>query len=328
MDWPEFANKPEIATQDVPACPVCRSDRFEKYATGYDYELQTCRNEWRFVRCLSCGHVWLNPRPAISSLPIIYPPTYYAYNYANQINPIALKGKEFLDRGKMKSILRELPKPPQSYVDIGCGDGRFLRAMQRQGLDRSSIYGLELDDKVIAPLVDQGFKAYCRRVEDCTEIASGSIDLATMFHVIEHVDDPAAVTRKVADWLSPGGVFAVETPNLDSLDARKFKNHFWGGYHIPRHWNLFTPMTLKKLLEDAGLQVIATTFQTGHSFWMYSYQHTLNFGNNPRKRLARLFNPLTGLPMLMAFTAYDKLRAALGAQTSAMLILAQKRIPE
>jgi len=324
MIWPEFADKPLIDVQDVPTCPVCGADRFAAYASGHDYELLTCRNEWRFVKCESCSHVWLNPRPAISTLPVIYPPTYYAYNYANQVNVIARKGKEFLDRGKMQSILKRLPTPPKSFVDVGCGEGRFLRVMEKQGLDRSNIYGLELDENVVAPLAKEGYKAYCRRVEDCTEIGGNSIDLATMFHVIEHVDDPAAVTRKVASWLSPGGVFAIETPNLDSLDARKFKPHFWGGYHIPRHWNLFTPATLKKLLEDAGLNVIATTFQTGHSFWMYSYQHTLNFGSHPRKRLARFFNPLKGLPMLVAFTAYDKLRAKLGARTSAMLMLAQR----
>ena len=320
----DFADKPLIATDDVPNCPVCGGGAFTDFAKGYDYESQTCRNEWRFVSCDQCTHVWLNPRPAISTLPVIYPPTYYAYNYAQQISPIARRGKQWLDAGKMKSIIRRLPGEPKSYIDIGCGDGRFLRAMHERGLQKQNVYGLELDEKVIAPLQADGYRAYCRRVEDCVEVPSGSIDLATMFHVIEHVDDPGTVVRRVADWLAPGGVFAVETPNIDSLDARTFKESFWGGYHIPRHWNLFSPPTLKRLFEDAGLRVIHTSFQTGHSFWMYSLQHSLNFGRRPRKGLARFFNPLTGLPMLIGFTAWDKLRAKVGARTSAMLMLAQR----
>jgi 2-polyprenyl-3-methyl-5-hydroxy-6-metoxy-1,4-benzoquinol methylase len=321
---PDFDDKPLIDTEAVPACPVCGSTSFATFAEGYDYELLTCRNEWRFVRCDACGHVWLNPRPAISTLGVIYPPTYYAYNYKQQINPIAVKGKQFLDRGKMKSIIKQLPREPGSFLDVGCGDGRFLRAMHERGLAKSNIYGLELDENVVAPLAADGYRAYCRRMEDCTEIAPSTIDLATMFHVIEHVDDPGAVVRKVASWLTPGGVFAIETPNVDSLDAQKFKPSFWGGYHIPRHWNLFNPSTLKRLLNDNGLKVIATSFQTGHSFWMYSYQHTLNYGPRPRKGLARWFNPLKSLPMLVGFTLFDKFRATLGARTSAMLMLAQK----
>jgi SAM-dependent methyltransferase len=165
---------------------------------------------------------------------------------------------------------------------------------------------------------------YCRRVEDCNEIAENTIDLATMFHVIEHVDDPAAVVRRVASWLKPGGLFAVETPNIESLDAHTFQPTFWGGYHIPRHWNLFRPKTLKKLLEDAGMQVVKTTYQTGHSFWMYSLQHRCNFGAHPKPWLAKWFNPLGSLPVLVAFTAVDKCRAAVGMRTSAMLMLGRK----
>jgi SAM-dependent methyltransferase len=145
-----------------------------------------------------------------------------------------------------------------------------------------------------------------------------------MFHVIEHVDDPAAVVKKVASWLAPGGVFALETPNLNSYDARLFKPSYWGGYHIPRHWNLFTPDSLFELLRRAGLEPCKVLYQTGHSFWLYSFHHTLRYGKRPRPRLARWFDPLRSLPALALFTGFDKLRAALGCRTSAMLVLARK----
>ncbi len=317
-------NAPLIETEDIPLCPVCGCGHFETHAVGFDYELRTCRNPWRFVRCAACGHVWLNPRPALSALRTIYPPTYYAYNYKQQINPIAVRGKELLDRLKMRGILRQLPAPPRTYLDIGCGDGRFLRVLERQGVARANNFGLELDAKIVSSLAAEGYQAFCQRVEACDRIPEDALDLATMFHVIEHVDDPAAVARRVAGWLAPGGVFAVETPNLDSLDARWFTERFWGGYHIPRHWNLFTPGSLARLLRDAGLEVVATQYQTGHSFWMYSVHHRLRYGPRPRPRLARWFNPFTGLPMLVLFTAFDKVRAALRCRTSAMLMLARK----
>jgi hypothetical protein len=132
----EFAasRPPVIATEPVDACPVCRCRGFEPRATGFDYELQTCANPWRFVTCHDCGHVWLNPRPAVAELPVIYPPHYYAYNYETVVHPIAARGKAYLDSKKMGGILRALPHVPHRYLDIGCGTGRYLRYMeQRRG---------------------------------------------------------------------------------------------------------------------------------------------------------------------------------------------------
>jgi SAM-dependent methyltransferase len=315
---------PVIETEEVPLCPICGEERFVPYTVGFDYELLTCKNPWRFVRCEDCNHVWLNPRPAVAALPVIYPPTYYAYNYKQQINPIAVRAKAILDRLKMRAILRRVGTAPRGYLDVGCGDGRFLRVMERHGVPRERVYGLELDEAVVKTLADAGYPVFCERVEDCSRIPEETIDLATMFHVIEHVDDPGRVVEKVAGWLAPGGVFAVETPNLDSLDQRWFRDRYWGGYHIPRHWNLFTPATLGRLMTDHGLEVLGTSYQTGHSFWMYSFHHRLRYGKQPQAGLARLFNPLKGLPLLALFTAFDKVRAALGFWTSAMLMLARK----
>jgi 2-polyprenyl-3-methyl-5-hydroxy-6-metoxy-1,4-benzoquinol methylase len=322
----EFTDKTiaSIGTEAVLECPVCQSQDFALYTVGFDYELLTCNNPWRFVQCATCNHVWLNPRPDLDHLSIIYPATYYAYNYAEQINSLAVWGKEILDGFKMRNIIRSLPQAPQTYLDIGCGDGRFLKVMEKRGVARERNYGLELDENSVHTLAAQGYQVKCQRVEDCEDIPENSIDLITIFHVIEHVDNPNLVIQKMSRWLSPNGVLAIETPNLDSLDARLFKDRHWGGYHIPRHWNLFTPLTLTRLLNDNGLAVIATQFQTGHSFWMYSLHHRLRYGRKPWPRLARWFDPLKSLPFLILFTGFDKLRAALGVSTSSMLLLARK----
>jgi SAM-dependent methyltransferase len=323
----EFIRKevPRIASIDVPTCPVCISPRFHQHAVGFDYELLTCSNPWRFVRCADCGHVWLNPRPADSELGVIYPPSYYAYNYETLINPIARRGKEALDALKIRGILRHVARTPRSYLDVGCGNGRFLRQLEKAGIPRRSLYGLELSPSTVDGLVAEGFQVFCERAEDCESIPERSIDLATMFHVLEHVADPRAVLTKISSWLSPTGVLAIETPNSDSMDARLFQDTYWGGYHIPRHWHIFSSATLRRQIEDCGLRVIGTAYQTGHSFWMYSFHHVLRFNRRaPQPGLSKLFDPMTGLPMLVAFTGFDKLRGALGQRTSAVLMLATR----
>jgi SAM-dependent methyltransferase len=316
---------PIIPTEDVAACDLCGATAFDTYAQGRDYESETCRNEWRFVRCTKCSLVRLHPRPAVSTLSTIYPPTYYAYSYEDTIPWIARAGKELLDRRKLNGIVRALGRPVRSYADLGCGTGRYLRAMAQTGVPKDRIHGLELDANVVARLKGEGFQAHHDRVETCTAIAPGSLDLATMFHVIEHVDAPSKVIAKVAEWIAPGGVFALETPNIDSLDARRLKDRWWGGYHAPRHWTLFSPETLQAMLRDHGFEPFAVRYQTGHSFWMYSLHHRFKYGEPARPRLAQFFHPLKSVLPLAGFTAFDLLRGALGFRTSAMLVLARRR---
>jgi 2-polyprenyl-3-methyl-5-hydroxy-6-metoxy-1,4-benzoquinol methylase len=315
----ELSAAPIIATDRVAACVVCGGATVGECARGYDYELGTCSNEWRFVQCERCRHVWLDPRPSAATLGVIYPPHYYAYEYETRVNAIARRAKALLDGVKLRTIIKALHHQPRTFLDIGCGTGRYLHAMASRGLAKRDIHGLELDQRVVDTLVADGFDVQCARVENAS-IEERTIDLATMFHVIEHVAGPDRVVSRIASWLAPGGVLAVETPNLDALDRRLFANRYWGGYHIPRHWHLFTEATLARLLRNAGLEPIATMYQTGHTFWMFSVHHWLRYEGRPRPRLARLFDPFSSVVLLAAFKA----RAAAGRRTSSMLMLARR----
>lgn len=313
-----------IETEPVPVCPLCGATRWAPFAFGADYELETCANRWEFVQCEACGHVWLSPRPAVSTLSTIYPSNYYAYAYDQQIHPIARRGKAWLDRRKLETIVRHLAAPPRTYLDVGCGDGRFLRAMEGRGLSADRLYGLELDGAVADRLARRGYRVERARVEDSTLVAPGSLDLVTLFHVIEHVDQPRTVIAKLASWLAPGGIVAIETPNRASLDARLFRRTYWGGYHYPRHWQLFDTDGVVRLCRQAGLELVAVRYQTGHSFWLYSFHHALKYGRISAAWLARRFDPLGSLGSLVGATVVDKARAALGFRTSAVLVLARR----
>ena len=93
-----------------------------------------------------------------------------------------------------------------------------------------------------------------------------------MQHVLEHVYEPSATMKRVAEILKPGGRVYGELPNFDSWDASLF-GRYWGGGHAPRHICFFTPTTLRRLLESCGFERIRITpaLHTGH--WALSFQN-------------------------------------------------------
>jgi SAM-dependent methyltransferase len=86
----------------------------------------------------------------------------------------------------------------------------------------------------------------------------GSFDAITCFHVFEHLYRPWDTLARVSEWLKPGGIFYAMMPNIDSAGARIFRSH-WYALELPRHLYHFSPVTLRNLANDVGLEEVSLT---------------------------------------------------------------------
>ena len=68
---------------------------------------------------------------------------------------------------------------------------------------------------------------------------------------IEHVYDPVKVVESIYRLLKPGGVFWIETPNIDSF-GHDIYGPDWRGLEPPRHLVLFNRTTLINILHQIG----------------------------------------------------------------------------
>ncbi|MBD1923534.1 methyltransferase domain-containing protein [Microcoleus sp. FACHB-831] len=306
------------------SCGVCGTDNWRKYASGKDYEYHTSEDEFQMVECQNCGNIYLNPRPVKEELPTIYPANYYAYNYDQAINPVAIRAKDWLDSIKVKSWLKYLKSSEPRFLDVGCGNGRYLKMLHRLGVPKEQLYGVEMSQEQIAQLNAEGFQGYYGRIEDVeAELPSKSFDLIVLLQVLEHVEQPRLVIKSLACLLKKDGILIIETPNTKSLDVKLFHKSYWGGYHFPRHWNLFNLETLKRLFSEENINIKAVNFLPAHSFWIFSFHHFIEH-KWCLPWLARFFNPLQNIFLLSLFTALDMVRAKLGFNTSNIQIIAVK----
>lgn len=309
-----------ISFLPVNICPICSSNESKTITEVQDYELNTCKNIWKIYECKNCYVWWLNPRPNANELNIIYPETYYAYNFEKKIGKFIYTAKLILDRIKLNKIFNYHPEKIKSYLDIGCGDGRYLKIAKKIGLLQNNIIGIEINQAQTKHLSSVGFNIKIGSVENIDElIKNKKIDLITMFHVIEHISNVKETLIKLKNILNKDGLLVVETPNYDSLDCQLFKKSYWGGYHCPRHWTIFNPESIKKAMDIVGFEVIKIEYKTGHSFWLYSFHHYLKYKLN-FPVLANFFDPLNSKIFLIIFTIFDILRIKLGYKTSSMLI--------
>lgn len=90
-------------------------------------------------------------------------------------------------------------------------------------------------------------------------IADGSLDVITLFHVLEHLPDPRVVLAQIHRKLRPGALLVVEVPNWGS-HMRRLRGLRWQ-FVLDHHVNHFTSASLTSLVEKSGFQRCAVEFR-------------------------------------------------------------------
>jgi SAM-dependent methyltransferase len=119
--------------------------------------------------------------------------------------------------------------PGARCLDAGCGAGDGMRLMAERG---ASVLGVDVDAELGAQAVDalhaDGHDACAFAELDIEhERPDGSFDVVLARLLLIHVDDPAAVLRRLWDCVAPGGHLVVQDydlltgqvlPGLESMD--------------------------------------------------------------------------------------------------------------
>ncbi|MCQ8104308.1 class I SAM-dependent methyltransferase [Methylomonas sp. SURF-2] len=196
----------------------------------------------RSVICNSCGLVWSDPFPHDPRQ--FYEHDYrveYKNTYAPKPKHILRAGKIALDRhAKIKHFLRD----SKQVLDVGTGGGEFAYLLKSLGHD---LQGIE-PNKGYAEYsaAEYGLNLQIGFIQDAT-LPTEHFDLITIWHVLEHTEDPSLVLRNLRSWLKPDGILVVEVPSIEATcQAPKSTFH-------EAHLYNFNLETLRKMGEKAGL---------------------------------------------------------------------------
>lgn len=126
-------------------------------------------------------------------------------------------------------------------IDVGCGDGAFMYTAVRRG---ANIVGIDLSHSGLAA----GRQEFRRRLSQPPTMMRADatclpfrdpFDYAVAIELIEHLEEPTALLRSVAENLQPDGIFVCTTPHRQGDELR---DH--------RHVREFTVQELTRLLSE------------------------------------------------------------------------------
>lgn len=236
--------KPVAAT-----CPACHFSIAAPFFNGGRQPLATlgwpasaeeaqamARLPLDYVQCVRCTHVW-NRSFAYDAIPY-------------QTNPNRMFNRGMVWQGhleKTRQVLLEHLPPSPTVIDIGCGEGHFVRglsdALQGEGrflgfdpnATQESGRGVEFHPRLFGPLED---------------MAQFQPDLLIMRHVLEHLTDHAAFVETLA-WgaaqLQKPVYFFAEMPCIDRVfSTNRLVDFFY------EHTSQFTSKSFKHLMQRGG----------------------------------------------------------------------------
>jgi 2-polyprenyl-3-methyl-5-hydroxy-6-metoxy-1,4-benzoquinol methylase len=282
-------------------CCVCESYDAKIVGKGKDYEYNTSDDIFLAMKCNLCGLVYLNPRPEVSEFKKIYPANYHAFNFSEKDFGIVHKIRSRLEAQRLLKSFNGLGEGAR-ILDVGCGDGFHLKLLHQYGKKSWVPEGIDMDERAVTKAQESGLTVYRGSVESI-DLPENSYDGAFIIQTIEHVENPNKVLQGICRLLKPGGKLLIVTDNTDSLDFGFFKKRYWGGYHFPRHWNLFNRDSISRLAAKSNFKVEILETQVSPVNWVYSIHNWLVDIKAPNWLINRFTLKSTG--SLSVFTMLD-----------------------
>ena len=233
-----------MSDRPASACPACGGElRAWMSVPGSDPALP---GDYELARCEACGTaVTLAPAP---------PQAHESGAYgggAPRLSKLVTPLLRRFDEQRLKGLRDAGALPPGRLLDIGAGRGRFVAQARAAGW---YAHGIEPSRRGVEGAKAIGIELVQGDIDDAT-VPPGSLDAATLWHVLEHVEDPGAALERIASWLRPGGLLLVGVPNLASVQAR-VGGARWYHLDVPRHRTHFTVRGLEALLRAHGFEPV------------------------------------------------------------------------
>ncbi len=257
------------AETEAPACDLCGGTATRVLFVARDLRYRI-PGDFPLVECTTCGLRYVTPRPIASTIARWYPTSYKAH--AEHKPSVWQRLGQFFEEKIWNSYLRlfltrsypifyfprhakELAPAGRAprILDVGCGPGDKLRYIRRHSSFET--FGTDFSPQAVANARARGAGDIRLRDGHTVPFDDGFFDAAMSWHSLEHHYSPRETMTEVARVLRPGGYGIFAVPSGNNLGLRTF-GRYWGPLEIPRHLYYFTEATLRRLLDEVGLEVV------------------------------------------------------------------------
>jgi 2-polyprenyl-3-methyl-5-hydroxy-6-metoxy-1,4-benzoquinol methylase len=278
---------PELETT---VCEICGSARSKNILLAQDLFYYVTKQRFTYVKCLSCGHIFLNPRPTRERIGEYYTKTYPVFADSDANESISIHRQRSWPRRLIRKMLGYLSTTGESLddfvlnnprlestklklLDVGCANGAFLEKARLSGY---SCFGLEPNTSAVIVGRSKGYDIR-EGTPESVELEEGAYDVIRLNHVFEHVHNPVSSIKALSKALKPAGHLVMVVPNGRSIFRYMFSK-YWFSLQPPIHLHQYTLTDFEQLSRIAGLRIQQSHFSLSPSALFASAVLLFNYG--------------------------------------------------
>ena len=220
------------------ACLVCHAIDAEPLYRGL------------LTRCRRCRYVWADVALTPADVARLYGRAYFhGDEYGDYLADRSTLEKNFALR--LRTLERYLTPSHRRLFEIGSAYGLFLNTVRERF---ETVAGIDIFEEGVAfARGELGLEV--THGDFLSADIRGPYDVVCAWDTIEHLQRPDAYLAKAAALMPPGGIIAVTTGDIASLNAR-VRGSRWRLIHPPTHVHYFSVQTLTRLLDGCGFDVV------------------------------------------------------------------------
>lgn len=171
------------------------------------------------------------------------------------------QASQFYGNPSRTEVVPFLPPDTRSVLDVGCGPGGFGAALKQRGMTR--VDGLEFNSAPASEArktLDEVFEIDLE--QNSNWAPPRKYEVITILDVLEHLQDPWALLKRLQSWLMPHGVVVASVPNLrywpvlkDLVFAKNF-TYTDRGVMDRTHLRFFTQSSMRDMFNRAGYSIV------------------------------------------------------------------------
>jgi 2-polyprenyl-3-methyl-5-hydroxy-6-metoxy-1,4-benzoquinol methylase len=235
-----------VVDQVDSSCPFCKSAHL-KHFTAYASDISPpLSKRVNIVECSQCFCAWQWPLQRTEQESVaVFNNAYLTQHEESYFDPEKRRSVAAL---QCEFIQSKIPTPAR-ILDIGCGDGTFIKLMADHGWDATG-----LDPSLPFTATPENLDGKSRLIGGTlADVPQNELyDVVTLWDVVEHVEQPHKLISDAAAHVAPGGMLIVETGNYQSA-GRISSGDEWWNYQMDHRWYLAPPQ-LEIMMQASGLE--------------------------------------------------------------------------